>query len=88
MSVKFIRPVISPYDKKSIWITTLGPLIPGALGIGGVLFTIFFLQENAVSVGMLLFFSTYALHMMYLLPFMGDGKSIMKQLMIRGIGGK
>lgn len=47
-----------------------------------------FLQENAVSVGMLLFFSTYALHMMYLLPFMGDGKSIMKQLMIRGIGGK
>ncbi|MFB6498246.1 PqqD family protein [Bacillus haynesii] len=88
MSVKFIRPVISPYDKKSIWITALGPLVPGVLGIAGVLFTIFFLQENAVSVGVLLFFSTYALHMMYLLPFMGDGKSIMKQLMIRGIGGK
>ncbi|MFT0802585.1 PqqD family protein [Bacillus swezeyi] len=88
MSVKFIRPVISPFDKKMIWITALGPLVPGILGLAGVLFTIFFLQENAVSVGMLLFFSTFALHMIYLLPFMGDGKSIMKQLMIRGMGGK
>ncbi|MED1635237.1 PqqD family protein [Bacillus licheniformis] len=88
MSVKFVRPVMSLHDKRSIWITTLGPLVPGVLGIAGVLFTVFFLKENAVSVGVLLFFSTYALHMMYLLPFMGDGKSIMKQLMIRGIGGK
>ncbi|MFN2746793.1 MULTISPECIES: PqqD family protein [Bacillus] len=88
MSVKFIRPVTNPYDGKMIWITALGPLAPGLLGLAGVLFTIFFLQENIVSVGVLLFFSTYALHMMYLLPFMGDGKSIMKQLLIRGIGGK
>ncbi|ATH94815.1 PqqD family protein [Bacillus glycinifermentans] len=88
MSVKFVRPAVSPYRKKMIWITVLGPLVPGILGVAGVLFTILCLRENMVSAGILLFFATYALHMLYLLPFMGDGKSIMKQLMIRGIGGK
>ncbi|MDI5791000.1 hypothetical protein PO124_29145 [Bacillus licheniformis] len=65
----------------------MGPLVPGVLGIAGVLFTVFFLRKRGFrrSAAVL---STYALHMMYLLPFMGDGKSIMKQLMIRGIGGK
>ncbi|KXZ20526.1 metallopeptidase [Bacillus nakamurai] len=88
MSVKFLRPVISPYNKKMVLITLLGPLVPGILGVVGVLFTIFFLHENMFSVGILLFFSTYTLHMIYLLPFLGDGKSIIKQLMFRGIGGK
>ena len=32
---------MSLHDKRSIWITALGPLVPGVLGIAGVLFTVF-----------------------------------------------
>lgn len=46
MSVKFVRPVMSLHDKRSIWITALGPLVPGVLGIAGVLFTVFFLRKT------------------------------------------
>ncbi|BBP88043.1 hypothetical protein BsIDN1_16610 [Bacillus safensis] len=89
MSVKFVRPVLDPFQKKQVWITLLGPLVPGVIGAAGIIVTILFLKENPVSTFFFFIFSiTYFIQLLYLLPFMGDGKSIMKQLLLWGMGGQ
>ncbi|MGG3571186.1 PqqD family protein [Bacillus gobiensis] len=88
MSVKFVRPVIKPYKLKMLWITALGPLVPGLLGASGIMITFLYLRENPVSSGFFIFSIIYFIHLLYLLPFMGDGKSIIKQLMLERMGGQ
>ncbi len=88
MSVKFVRPVLDPFKKKQVWITLLGPLVPGVIGAAGIIVTILFLKENPVSTGFFIFSISYFIQLLYLLPFMGDGKSIMKQLLLGGMGGQ
>ncbi|MGE6630762.1 PqqD family protein [Bacillus sp. NPDC077027] len=88
MSVKFVRPVLDPFHKKLVWITILGPLVPGILGAIGIMVTFLFLKENPISTGFFIFSITYFIQLLYLLPFMGDGKSIMKQLLLGGMGGQ
>ncbi|MDR6226129.1 PqqD family protein [Desmospora profundinema] len=80
MSIRFVRPVIMPYPKKMIWVTLLGPLVPGMTGVLGLLLIPVVNTGNMVTYTLLSFFATYSLHLLYLLPFTGDGKSIMSQL--------
>ncbi|MDQ0418587.1 hypothetical protein J2Z48_002790 [Croceifilum oryzae] len=81
MSIRFVRPIIKPYPKKMLWVTLLGPLVPGMIGIVGLL-----LMCTVVNVGNMAtytlhtIFGLFALHIFYLLPFTGDGKSLVKQL--------
>ncbi|MGY4786996.1 hypothetical protein ACVNSY_04775 [Bacillus sp. OHL2] len=86
--MKFVRPVLDPFQKKQVWITLLGPLVPGVIGAAGIIVTILFLKENPVSTAFFIFSITYFIQLLYLLPFMGDGKSIMKQLLLGGMGGQ
>ena len=71
MSVKFVRPVLDPFQKKQVWITLLGPLVPGVIGAAGIIVTILFLKENPVSTAFFIFSITYFIQLLYLLPFMG-----------------
>ncbi|MGE7924737.1 metallopeptidase [Viridibacillus arvi] len=87
MSVKFIRPVIMPYQKKMIWITLLGPLTPGIIGIIGILLTQVFGASGSLAYTLNVIFTMFAVHMFYLLPFLGDGKSIVGQFMLNKLGG-
>nr|MDF9459556.1 hypothetical protein [Bacillus pumilus] len=50
--------------------------------------TVLFLKENPISTGFFIFSITYFIQLLYLLPFMGDGKSIMKRLLLGGMGGQ
>ena len=81
MSVKFVRPVLDPFQKKQVWITLLGPLVPGVIGAAGIIVTILFLKKPGFD-SFFIFSITYFIQLLYLLPFMGDGKSIMKQLLL------
>ncbi|MDG3044226.1 hypothetical protein OE903_10930 [Bacillus sp. B6(2022)] len=75
-------------SEKQVWITLLGPLLPGLIGAAGIIVTVLFLKENPISTGFFIFSITYFIQLLYLLPFMGDGKSIMKQLLLGGMGGQ
>lgn len=82
MSVKFIRPIIRPYKKKMIWITIVGPLIPGIIGMLGVILLQIFSVSGVLASTLYVIFIIFAAHLLYLLPFLGDGKSVIKQLML------
>jgi hypothetical protein len=81
MSIRFVRPVIMPYPKKMIWVTLLGPLVPGSIGVIGLLLVPFINGNDTIIYTLNTFFITYALHLFYLLPFTGDGKSVINQIM-------
>lgn len=81
MSIRFVRPIIMPYPKKMIWVTLLGPLVPGLLGVTGLLLMPLTGASGTLAYTFNTLFVTYALHLFYLLPFTGDGKSIINQLM-------
>lgn len=87
LSLRLVRPVIMPYQKKMIWITVLGPLIPGIFGILGIILTQLLDVSGSLAYTLNIIFITFALHILYLLPFVGDGKSIMEQLMLNKLGG-
>lgn len=55
MSVKFVRPVLDPFQKKQVWITLLGPLVPGVIGAAGIIVTVLCLKENPISTGFFIF---------------------------------
>lgn len=61
---------------------------PGVIGAAGIIVTVLCLKENPISTGFFIFSITYFIQLLYLLPFMGDGKSIMKQLLLGGMGGQ
>ncbi|ENQ3105065.1 Coenzyme PQQ synthesis protein D (PqqD) [Bacillus sp. 491mf] len=87
LSLRLVRPVIMPYQKKMIWITVLGPLIPGIFGVLGIILTQLLGVSGSLAYTLNIIFITFALHILYLLPFVGDGKSIVEQLMLNKLGG-
>ena len=74
MSVKFVRPVLDPFQKNRCGLL-LGPLLPGLIGAAGIIVTVLFLKENPISTG----FSFFN-HVFYSITLpssvYGDGKSI------------
>lgn len=82
MSLCVVRPIIMPYPKKLILVTLAGPLIPGIIGIFGILFTQLADHSGIIANTLNIIFITFALHIFFLLPFFGDGKSIIKQIFL------
>ena len=80
-SVKIMRPdELGPNE--NILVSLLGPLIPGMIGLiiwgCGIIFAngIFYLYTIGIA-------AMFIIHLFNLLPFWGDGKNIMKQLIVK-----
>ncbi|SFS95665.1 hypothetical protein [Marininema halotolerans] len=87
LSIRLVRPTISPYPFKLIWVTFLGPAIPGTMGLLGILLLQMTTLHPTLTDSLMVISSAFALHLMYLLPFMGDGKSVVKQILVNRMGG-
>jgi len=82
LSVKFVRP-FSLSSKSKWYVTLFGPLIPGIIGVLGLFITNMWLSNSSIFVELNCIFSIFTLHLLYLLPFFGDGKSLLKQIMVQ-----
>jgi hypothetical protein len=81
MSVKFVRPAADKHGN-SLWLVTLlGPLIPGITGVFGIIATNTLITEQAMMYALNSFFAVFLLQLIYLTPFFGDGKVLLKQLL-------
>lgn len=78
ISIYFVRP-ISVED--SVRVKLLGGLIPGIIGLIGIYLSSFF--SPSTQLYFYVFFSIYAIHLINLLPFWGDGRGILITLLNR-----
>ncbi|MFB8733765.1 hypothetical protein ACEQPO_06875 [Bacillus sp. SL00103] len=59
-----------PFQKKQVWITLLGPLVPGVIGARDH-FDRIMSKRKSISTGFFIFSITYFIQLLYLLPFGG-----------------
>ncbi|MCD7036038.1 PqqD family protein [Metabacillus sp. GX 13764] len=83
MSIKFVRPAAAQYELKYIWITLLGPIVPAVIGIVGYTLSMTLMEGGTLGSTCQALSLTFLIHILYLLPFIGDGKSAVKQLLFR-----
>ncbi|WZX99949.1 PqqD family protein [Bacillus sp. FSL W7-1360] len=81
LSIKFVRPASSQKMPRMWLATLLGPLIPGTIGLIGLI-TLVSTTSTPPIVGV---FSCilFSLHLLYLNPFFGDGRTLVQQLLLR-----
>lgn len=79
-SIKFVRPEIKDNLKSSLYVTLMGPLVPGLIGC------LYFVIMNMLNMKQILlvpfsfFFFPYVLQLVFLIPFWGDGKSLFQRM--------
>jgi Coenzyme PQQ synthesis protein D (PqqD) len=83
LSVKFVRPLSIEGFKNRWYVTLFGPLIPGIVGVLGLFITNMWLSNSVFFIELNCIFSIFTLHLLHLLPFFGDGKSLLKQKMVQ-----
>lgn len=76
-SIKFVRPELNSSFKSSLLMTLSGPLIPGLIGC--LYFALMIMSDvnRLMVIPFSFFFFSYTLHLLFLLPFWGDGKSLL-----------
>ncbi|SFB08473.1 PqqD family peptide modification chaperone [Clostridium frigidicarnis] len=79
--VRFVRPVEKD-PKINIIVSLSGPLIPGILGILMYLISATLLKEWQYNSQANIFAAMFILQLIHCLPFTGDGKNVVKQIMI------
>ncbi|MGG4156817.1 hypothetical protein [Bacillus muralis] len=84
LSIKFIRPEYTCDFKSSLLVTLMGPLVPGLIGC---LYFVLMTMSNVNQIWLVpfsFFFFSYVLHLLFLIPFWGDGKSLFTRLFYSG----